>query len=45
MGRISAKLDAIWPKFMAELKMRAFDRFDMNFSHFGGKQNYYKLKV
>jgi hypothetical protein len=28
------------PKLVAEIQLRAFDRFKMNFGHFGEKQNY-----
>jgi hypothetical protein len=31
MGRISAKLDDIRPKSVAEIQLRAFDRFSTNF--------------
>jgi hypothetical protein len=32
-------LALVWLKSMADIKLRAFDRFQMNFGHFGGKQN------
>jgi hypothetical protein len=40
MDRISTKLNEIRPKKVVEFKLRVFDRFLMNFGHFGGNQNY-----
>jgi hypothetical protein len=32
-------LTLVPPKSVAEIQLRAFDRFKINFSHFGRKQN------
>jgi hypothetical protein len=39
-GKNRPILTVVRMKSVAEIELRAYDRFQLNFSHFGGKQNY-----